>query len=377
MNKSKLTIRICALFLLMLMSSSLSLLAHDFTVVIDAGHGGRDCGAIGKIAKEKDITLTVAKLFGKKIEDECKDVKVVYTRETDKYLTLQQRANIANKANGDVFISIHVNSVDLNTPGRRKIAGASVFTLGLHRTDDNLSVAKRENSVIELEKDYTTTYSGFNPNSPESYIIFEINQNKHMMQSIDLASSIQNELINTAERNDKGVRQAGFWVLWATSMPSVLIELDFICNPKQEEFLASKMGQEKLAEAIFRAFKDYHSSISRQMSDINTYHTKSAEKNDEQQNQEKNELKTKGDYSKEDKIIYRVQVLSSKVKIDKNSKELKGLYPIWIYKENGLYKYTYESAATLNDAKKILCKVKKKFPQAFIVKFVNDKRVNN
>ena len=163
----------------LLIFSSTASSAREFVVVIDAGHGGHDSGAVGLFAKEKDITLNVAKLLGEKISTEYRDVKVIYTRKSDKYLTLQQRANIANKANGNLFISIHVNSIDLNTPGRTKVAGASVFTLGLHKSNDNLAVAKRENAVIELEKDYTTTYSGFNPNSTESYIIFEMSQNKH------------------------------------------------------------------------------------------------------------------------------------------------------------------------------------------------------
>lgn len=357
----------------LLIFSSATLSARDFVVVIDAGHGGHDSGAIGLFAKEKDITLNVAKLLGKKISNEYNDVKVIYTRENDKYLTLQQRANKANKAHGDLFISIHVNSIDMNTPGRTKVAGASVFTLGLHKSEDNLAVAKRENSVIELEKDYTTTYSGFNPNSTESYIIFEMNQNKHMLQSIEFASSIQKELTNTAKRNDKGVRQAGFWVLWATSMPSVLIELDFICNPTQEKYLASNEGQEELATSIFNAFIDYYKP-----SNNTNYPRKQKPRQKKEIKYKQKEVKQDiepNKNSKNDIIIYRVQLFTSDRKLNDNAKEFKGLNPIWRYFENGIYKYTYGESQNFKDIQIELNKIKEKFPDAFIIKTKNNKRI--
>ncbi len=347
---------------------SLASWANEFVVVIDAGHGGHDSGAVGAYAQEKDITLKVAKLLGKKIDQECDNIKVVYTRNKDKYLTLQQRANIANKANGDLFISIHVNSVDLKSPGRTKVAGASVFTLGLHRSDDNLAVAKRENSVIELENDYTTTYSGFNPNSTESYIIFELSQNKHMMQSIEFASSVQNELISTAQRANKGVRQAGFWVLWATSMPSVLIELDFICNPTQEEYLASTDGQEQLAQAIYNAFQKYYYSYNKTQP--------KSEQNITRDSKEDNKANINNNIDIIDNsITYRIQILTSKKPLKKGNKEFKGLSPIWNYIDNGMYKYTVGSTQSIEEAKTLLKNVQKKFEQAFIVKFQNGKRI--
>ncbi len=231
----------------------------ELTVVIDPGHGGKDIGCRGSKGREKDITLAVGKLLGEKIEKGLKDkVKVVYTRSTDKYITLQDRAETANKANGNLFISIHVNSVDKKTKGRANIHGTSVYTCGLHKSQSNLNVAMRENSVMELEPDYTTTYQGFDPDSSESYIIFELSQNMHMQQSVKFASLAQDKLVNTAGRADKEVRQAGFWVLWATSMPSVLVELDFICNPQAETFLTSKSGQEKCAQALYQAVKEYY-----------------------------------------------------------------------------------------------------------------------
>lgn len=362
-----------------------SLMANDFVVVIDAGHGGKDGGAVGTYAKEKDITLNVAKLLGKKITNEYNDIKVVYTRSTDKYLTLQQRADIANNAKGNLFISIHVNSVDLNSAGRTKVEGASVFTLGLHKTSDNLEVAMRENSVIKMEDNYTSTYSGFDPNSSESYIIFEMNQNKHMSQSINLASMVQSELTTSANRIDKGVRQAGFWVLWATNMPSILIELDFICNPIQEAYLSSANGQEQLASSIYNAFCNYYNSQNnlnstnkRQNRDTKK-HVNNNLKMEDSTNSISNETTQNEDpktinFASND-ITYRIQILTSNKILEKGSTEFKGLYPIWRYFDNKLYKYTYEATSTLEDATKILRKVKNKFPQAFIVQFKNGKRI--
>lgn len=234
--------------------------ANEFVVVIDAGHGGKDPGCVGKNAKEKNITLNVAKSLGKKIADNCQNVKVVYTRSDDRYLTLKQRANVANRNKGHLFISIHVNSLDYDVPGRENTTGASVYTVGVEKEQSTLGIAMRENAVMELEDDYSTKYSGFDPKSAESYIIFELNNNMHCRQSLQFANMVQTELTSTAGREDKKVRQAGFWVLWATTMPSVLVELDFICNPDAEQFLASKDGVDKCSDALYNAFKKYHAA---------------------------------------------------------------------------------------------------------------------
>ena len=217
--------------------------AKDFVLVIDAGHGGRDAGALGNKAKEKDINLGVALKLGRMVANNVPGVKVVYTRDKDVYLTLQERADKANRVEGDLFISIHTNSIDKKSPNRKTV----------HRSKENLEVAKRENSVIYLENDFSTRYEGFDPNSTESYIIFEFMQYKHMEQSINFASDIQHEFVSVANRVDRGVRQAGFWVLAKTGMPAVLVELDFICNPTQERFLTSESGQTKMAQAIYNA----------------------------------------------------------------------------------------------------------------------------
>lgn len=249
--------RYIAFFMLLAVSFFAS--AAEYVIVIDAGHGGHDAGCVGRKAREKDIVLDVAKKLGEKLRSEMSDVKVVLTRSDDRFIPLQERANIANRAGGDLFISLHVNSVAKESPGRASVSGAQVYTLGPDKSKNNLNVAMRENSVIELESDYTKKYKGFDPSSTESYIIFELNQNAHMKQSIDFATLAQRHLVKDAGRLDKGVRQDGFWVLWATRMPSVLVELDFICNPTQETFLSSADGKRKCVNALFNAIKEYRS----------------------------------------------------------------------------------------------------------------------
>lgn len=253
-------IRTAILTIVTIFTTLISMAQNDvFTVVIDPGHGGKDSGCVGTTAKEKDIVLDVAKQLRDKIESTYKNkVKVVMTRSNDTFVTLKKRAEIANAAKGDLFISIHCNSVEKATKGRCTVAGASVYTCGLHRSQDNLRVAMRENSVMELENDYTTRYKGFDPTSSESYIMFELSQNQHQKQSIQFAKEALSNLVSGAQRTSKGVRQAGFWVLWSTSMPSALVELDYLCNPTQEKFLNSSKGKEKCASALFDAFKKYY-----------------------------------------------------------------------------------------------------------------------
>ncbi len=254
---------IVILFLTALMSVRLTALADSpaeavFTLAIDAGHGGKDVGCRGKKQYEKNITLDVARRLRGLIEEACGDsVAVVMTRDKDVFVPLADRAAKANDARADLFISIHVNSLSYKARNRASIHGASVYTVGLHKSEANLNVAMRENSVIELEEDFTQAYHGFDPSSSESYIIFELGQNRNMDRSIDFASLAQQELTTTAGRYDKGVRQAGFLVLWATRMPAVLVELDFICNAQAEAFLGSDSGRQKCAQALFNAFAKY------------------------------------------------------------------------------------------------------------------------
>ncbi len=226
---------------------------HKFTLVIDAGHGGRDAGAIGKFSKEKDINLRTALAFGKYVERNCSDVKVIYTRKTDVFVELQDRAEIANKAKADLFISIHTNSL----PGKKIARGLETYTLGMHRAADNLEVAKRENSVILMEKDYKKHYEGFDPNSSESYIIFEFLQDNNMAKSVELAKLVQTNVCATANRPNKGVKQAGFLVLRKTSMPSCLIELGYISTSDEEKMLNNAFQIDNMAKGIYEAFVKY------------------------------------------------------------------------------------------------------------------------
>lgn len=262
---------LCILFL----SFPIISFAKDFTIVIDAGHGGKDAGSVDNGIKEKDINLDVALKLSELFKKKMKGVKVVLTRSDDTYLTLQQRADKANSAKGDIFISVHCNSVDMKNPNRKKVNGSSTHVLGLHKDQNNMAVARRENAVIKLESDYQQKYSGFDPGSDESYIIFEMAQKKNLGQSIKLANKIQKQLNKTAGRKDNGVHQNGFWVLWATSMPAVLVELDFICNPESAAFMESKEGQAGLANSIFNAVKEYYSEwknpalASKEKTDVN------------------------------------------------------------------------------------------------------------
>src|SRR5258705_4227112 len=225
------------------------------TVVIDAGHGGHDSGCLGSHAKEKDVTLAVALKLGKFITDNYKDIKVIYTRKTDVFIGLDERAAVANDNKADLFISIHCNS------GAKAAYGVETYVMGLHRTEENLAVSKRENSVVLLEKDYKTKYEGFDPDSPEGNIIFTLYQNAYLEQSLKISTLVQMEASDFAGRHNRGVKQAGFLVLYKTTMPSILVETGFLTNPAEERYMLSKEGQEKLAYSLFRAFSKYKTGI--------------------------------------------------------------------------------------------------------------------
>ncbi len=225
-------------------------------VVIDPGHGGKDLGAsVGK-ANEKDIVLDISLKLGEKINSAFPDVKLIYTRKSDVFIPLYERAAIANQNKADLFISIHVNYVE-----QTYVKGAETFVLGQYRSKDNLEVAKKENAVILLEDNYNTTYEGFDPNSPESYIMFELVQDEYLEQSVAFASDIQEQFREIADRADRSVKQAGFIVLRRTTMPSVLVEVGFISNAEERKFMLSENGQNELANAIFNAFSEYKKRI--------------------------------------------------------------------------------------------------------------------
>ncbi len=352
--------------------------SNDFIVVIDAGHGDHDAGALGQFTNEKSINLGVARKLGKMLSAR-KGFKVVYTRTSDRFVTLQGRCDIANKAGGDLFVSIHTNSLDKKSPKRTTIKGASVYTLGLKRSDENLAVAMRENSVMKLENDYSTTYAGFDPTSSESYIIFELSQNKHMEQSISAAHKVQRELVK-AGRADRGVRQANFWVLFKTAMPSMLVELDFISNPTVEKYLASEKGQTELAAAIFRGICAYRGNTGAtdtdSFEDLGILSYDDEEENAEpkiEKAQKTPATPTRKTPAKKESAatskspVYKIQFLVSDRKLPANSKKFKGLSPVEYYQENGTYKYTFGRYNSQTEAAPDLRTVKKLFKDAFVI----------
>ena len=342
----------------------------EFVVVIDAGHGGKDPGAVGKKAYEKNINLNVALELGRLIKTNCADTRVIYTRSTDVFVSLDGRAKIANDAKADLFISIHTNAL----PKGRIARGTETYTLGMARANDNLEVAKRENSVILVEDNYLERYAGFNPNSAESYIMFEFMQDKYMEQSVSLAKMIQGQFKTHARRVDKGVHQAGFLVLRATSMPSVLIELGFISTPDEETYMNSKKGVGELSRSIYNAFIAYKKA-----------HFKTpAPSNVETPKEEKsvsstgtNEAKAQVNKSSKQASlpVFKVQILSTSTKLPEGSSKLKGVKAI-PYLEKGMYKYTTGETTDYNEALTLKRRMEKTFKGAFIVAFRNGEKMD-
>ena len=362
-----------------------------FVLVIDAGHGGKDPGAQRFQIDEKDINLSVARKLGDLIESNHNDIRVIYTRKSDRFIELDERANIANRAKADLFISIHTNAVERGS----YVTGTETFTLGLARTDENLQVAMRENSAILLEDNYLQKYEGFDPNSSESYIIFEFMQNKHMEQSVDLASKIQKSF-TSVNRVDRGVRQAGLLVLRKTSMPSVLVELGFISNKEEARFMNSDNGQDKLAQSLYSAFVKYKREFDRKQGalsngviadsrpvrdtekpSIREYETSERETEPAKRDSEivrpaRNEKSVKATPGR---LIYKIQILTSDKKISGSSRLFKGYKNIDSFKEGGLIKYTYGESTSFDEIKRLRRKVAKDFKDAFIIAFKNGEKV--
>ncbi|MBQ8500877.1 MAG: N-acetylmuramoyl-L-alanine amidase [Bacteroides sp.] len=357
-----------------------SAMAKDFVVVIDAGHGGHDPGAVGRISKEKNINLNVALKLGKQIEQNCSDVKVIYTRKRDVFLSLDRRAEIANEAKADLFISIHTNALAKN----RTMQGASTWTLGLAKSDDNLEVAKRENAVILYESDYEARYAGFNPNSAESYIIFEFMQDKYMEQSVHLATLVQKQFKNTCTRIDRGVHQTGFLVLKASAMPSILVELGFISTPAEERYLNTEAGITSLANGIYRAFLAYkrEQEIRRDGSSDTVVPAEVAEEPEERVEEKPTtsaKPQTAGNTAQVTAPTFKVQFLTSSKQLAKNDRRLKGLqgkYEVEFYKENGIYKYTCGASGDYNKVLRTRNNIRAQFKDAFIVAFKNGKKMD-
>lgn len=325
------------------------------TVVIDAGHGGKDPGAIGKKVKEKDITLKIAKMTGDYIKQNCPDVNVIYTRSSDVAVSLLRRAQIANQCNADLFISIHCNANASSQP-----QGVETFVMGEHRNAANLEVAKLENASILYEDNAEQDYDNFNPNSPEAYIMLNFFQSEYKSASLKLAEHIQNQLVKRVGRKDRGVQQAGFLVLYKTTMPSVLVEIGFISNPAEENFMASNDGQTYIASALFRAFRDYKNEYEKD----NIVEGSVYENHNTSQSVDK------------DKIVYKVQIESRSRKIGNPSQHYKNLNDIDFYEHNGQYKYTAGIFYTKKDADNYCKQVKSKgYTTAFVVSFKNGKRL--
>jgi N-acetylmuramoyl-L-alanine amidase len=350
------------------------------TVCIDAGHGGHDGGCQGKNSQEKHVALSIALQLGKYIEDNFPEVEVVYTRKTDVYLKLWERAAVANKAKADLFICVHANAND------NKLAyGTETFVMGLHKSESNLNVAKRENSSILLEEDYKTKYSDFDPNSPESYIVLTMRQNAFLDQSLNFAAKVQKQFTERVGRKNRGVKQAGFLVLHQTNMPSVLIETGFLTNVDEEKFLVSKTGQDYLASAVYRAFKEYKTEIeSKQKIDGTKENVEKIKPKPEPKTKELVKVKEKPKKQKKKKkgvtvekgIVFKVQIATSSKELELKPENFNGIKDVSIYKAGGLFRYTVGKEKNMNDANILQVQLRSKgFKDAFIVAFSDGKRI--
>ena len=319
------------------------------TVVIDAGHGGKDSGTIGKYGYEKELVLDVALKVGEYIEKYIPNVKVVYTRDKDVFVELKNRAKIANDNNSDLFISIHANGLDNPAP-----YGTETFIMGLDKGNKNEGVVMKENSVIMQEDDYQEQYGNFDPKSQESYIAMTLFSNVHLKQSIRLAQLVEKQFTERVGRKSRGVKQAPFWVLWSIKSPSILIELGFMSNPDEGKYLSTEQGREYMASAIYRAFKAYKIEM------------------DGPLNLKQKEKTVK----KKNNVVYKVQFLSSVKKIKLNSKNFKGLKDVQEYKAGSMFKYTYGQENEMEKIQKAQAKVRKVYPDAFVIAFNNGKKIS-
>lgn len=371
-----------------------------FTLVIDPGHGGHDAGARGAISMEKNINLTVALRFGKYVEQNMPEVRVIYTRKQDVFIPLHERANIANRANADLFISVHTNAL----PAGKVARGFETYTLGMHRVKDNLDVAMRENSVISMEKGFEQTYEGFDPKSSESYIIFEFIQGKNMERSVDLARMIQRSVCDSGCRPDKGVHQAGFLVLRETSMPSCLIELGFITTPDEERLLNDNAKVDDIAKGIYEAFAKYknkydrsvsvpYRAANRQESTLPKIVPDSYKEEAENRRVKKQEpvrrtraSKTDDSDRKADTVasqsrnapkdapVFKLQIFVGNRNLRKGDAHFKGETEFDSFQEGNLVKYTLGASTNYNEIYRLRKEKMEKFPEAFIIAFKNGKK---
>lgn len=334
-------------------------------VCLDAGHGGKDPGNLGTgryKTTEKNVCLAVTKLVGKYISENYPGVKVVYTREDDTFPTLKERTEIANKAKADVFISIHCNAVDRPEPH-----GCETYVMGLHKTEANMRTAMRENSVILMEDDHALKYGGFDPKDPDSQIYLSLRQNAYLDHSLSLASQVQGQFKDYVGRLDRGVDQAGFWVISFTTMPSVLVELGFLTNPAEEDYLVSDKGQEKLASAVYRAFKQYKARI--EGTDVSLGGSEAKP--------DSTRVETPDPERKDSGVRFKVQIVTSSKRIDLKPKNFNGLDGVEEMKGNDLWKYAVGDARTLDDARAVQKTCRDKgYEGCFIVAFKDGQRID-
>ena len=360
-------VKVFLTILLATIACPLDMLAQQktYTVVIDAGHGGHDAGACAFGRKEKDINLAVALLTRKYIEQAHPEIKVYMTRSTDVFVGLQQRANFANRKKADLFISIHTNSAS-----SAKASGTETYVLGLRRANDNLEVSKRENQVILLEKDYKETYEGFDPNSTESYIIFEFMQNVHLATSIDVASEVQKSFVKLG-RGNRSVRQGPFLVIRETAMPSILIELGFITNKAESDYLASESGRKELAQGIADGFSRYYKKYVRATSPKQQKRQKETTSDEESTTQSSTTTSTSEEY-------YRIQIASSRQPLKTSDPYFRNAKDVQREQRGKLYLYTAEQCSTLREARQAQQRLAKSYPDCYIVRYrkgVRDKEI--
>ena len=386
----------------------------SFIVVLDAGHGGSDPGNLGTgryKTTEKNISLDVTLQVGKYINEHFPQVKVVYTRSGDTFPTLKERCNIANNADADLFISIHCNANAKETPN-----GVETFVMGLHKSQESLESAMRENNSIFLEKDHEADYSGFDPKNPDTYIILSMRENAYMEKSIDIAKNVQDQFRSRVGRKDRGVKQAGFYVISYTNMPSILVELGFLTNKDEEDFLQSKDGKTYMASAIFRAYKDFmiknqpdlkplagakdpeiKSVPSKQAVSSNDATASNAAQSNS--NSSKGSAQTSGTNNEQSKpgvketsnpskaepiwkevktgVRYHVQILSSANPLPAGDAQFKRIGKTIEYKQNGVYKYLVGTTDSYKEAKQMQDQMRDRgFKDAFIVAFENEKRID-
>lgn len=329
------------------------------TIVIDAGHGGKDPGALGKFTKEKDVVLSVALKFGNLIKENYPDVNVIYTRSTDVFVPLDKRAEIANKNKADLFVSIHANWV--KAP---HITGTETFILGLHKSQENLELAKKENSVIEFE-DNTVKYKKYDPELLESPVAFGLSQRVYRDYSIEMAIKVQEQFTNEAHRHNRSVKEAGFLVLWQVTAPGILVELGFLSNAEEEKYLASSAGQNSLAKSLLTAFSNYKTMFDA---------TKTTPE-DLMAGGVATETEKPVAVQKKSEVCYKVQIASSAVKIGQGKGILSKFHDAQYYMDKGTYKYTIGESSNYDEIAKLQQKTRSIVSDCFIVAFYKGERI--